>query len=118
MRALLFRALGVAFVALATAGVFLPLLPTTIFLIAAVWAFAQGSPEWAERLRRHPRYGPYIVSWEARGAIPTPAKITAVVMMAISWGVVAIGTQNAWVAGGVGAMLVVVGSYVVTRPSA
>mgnify|MGYP003782878707 CR=1 FL=1 len=69
VRALVFRAIGVLCVALGTIGLFLPLLPTTVFLIIAVWALAQGSPEWAERLRAHPRLGPYIVSWETKGAI-------------------------------------------------
>lgn len=115
---LVFRAIGLVAVALATAGVFLPLLPTTVFLLIALWAFAQGSPEWADRLRAHKRFGPILVRWEEKGAIPRPAKATAVVMMGLSWTLLAFTAHNAWVVGGVGALLVAVGSYVVTRPSA
>ncbi|WP_374468770.1 YbaN family protein [Phenylobacterium sp.] len=115
---LAYRALGVVAVALATAGVFLPLLPTTVFLIVAVWAFARGSPEWADRIRAHPRLGPYIRDWEARRAIPRRAKALAVVTMAGSWTLLVATTHSLLVVGGVGLLLVAVGSYVVTRPSA
>ncbi|HEY8614619.1 YbaN family protein [Phenylobacterium sp.] len=115
---LAYRTLGVAAVALGTAGVFLPLLPTTIFLIVAVWAFARSSPEWAERIRADPRFGPYIRDWEARGAIPRRAKLLAVVMMATSWGILALTTHKLLLSLGVGALLIVVAAYVVSRPSA
>jgi uncharacterized membrane protein YbaN (DUF454 family) len=115
---LAYRTLGVAAVGLATAGVFLPLLPTTVFLIVAVWAFARGSPELADRLRAHPRLGPPLRVWEERGAIPTKAKALAVIMMAISWTILLFASHNLLVVGGVGALLVAVASYVVTRPSA
>ena len=60
----LLRGLGVVMVGLATAGVFLPLLPTTPFLLIALWAFTASAPEWADRLRRHPRFGPLLMAWE------------------------------------------------------
>jgi uncharacterized membrane protein YbaN (DUF454 family) len=115
---LAYRVLGVAAVALATAGVFLPLLPTTIFLIVAVWAFARGSPEWAEKVRAHPRLGPYIRDWEARRAIPRRAKLLAVTMMATSWGILALTTHSLLVSAGVGGLLLAVAAYVVSRPAA
>jgi uncharacterized membrane protein YbaN (DUF454 family) len=105
-------------VALATAGVFLPLLPTTVFLIVAVWAFARSSPEWADRIRAHPRLGPYIRDWEARRAIPRRAKLLAVAMMTVSWTIVLVATHSLLIGGGVGLLLLAVGGYVVTRPDA
>ncbi|MDO9336297.1 MAG: YbaN family protein [Caulobacter sp.] len=114
---MLLRALGVVMVALATAGVFLPLLPTTPFLLVALWAFTASAPEWAERLRRHPRYGPLLIAWEERQAIPTPAKVAAGSMMAASWTLLALTYHNIWVVAGVGLLLVAVFAYVVTRPS-
>jgi len=117
-RALLYRVIGFVAVALAAIGVVLPVMPTTVFLLIALWAFARGSPELAERLRQHPTYGQLIRDWEERGAIPNRAKVTAVVMMAASWGIVAYTTRNVWIAGGVGAILVCVGAYVVSRPAA
>ena len=117
-RVLIYRGIGLAAVALAAVGVVLPVMPTTVFLLIALWAFARGSPEWAERLRQHPTYGGLIRDWEERGAIPTRAKIAAVVMMGASWGIVAYTTRNVWLAGGVGLILVAAGAYVVSRPAA
>ena len=114
---LLYRALGVVCVALGTLGVFLPLLPTTVFLLIAVWAFARGSPEWADKLRAHPRLGPYIRDWEERRAIPRRAKALAVVLMATSWTGVAIATRSLIWMIGLGATLAVVAAWIVTRPS-
>lgn len=113
----LLRALGVVMVLLATAGAFLPLLPTTPFLLVALWAFTASAPEWAERLRRHPKFGPLLVAWEERQAIPTSAKIAAGTAMAASWLLLALSYDNRWVVGGVGVLLLAVFAYVVTRPS-
>lgn len=115
---LAYRALGLVCVGLAIVGAFLPVMPTTVFLIVALWAFARGSPEWADRLRAHPRFGPYLRDWEARGAIPRRAKVLAATMMAASWVIVAVTTRSLIVSAIVGAVLLAVGGYVVTRPSA
>ena len=117
-RVLVYRAIGLAAVALAAVGVVLPVMPTTVFLLIALWAFARGSPEWAERLRQHPTYGGFIRDWEERGAIPTRAKIAAVTMMGLSWGILVYASRSVWLAGGVGLILVAAGAYVVSRPAA
>ncbi|NBB15683.1 DUF454 family protein [Caulobacter sp. SLTY] len=117
VRRLLLRSLGVVMVGLGAAGAFLPLLPTVPFLLVALWAFSASSPEWAEKLRRHPRYGPSLIAWEERKAIPTSAKIAAGTMMAVSWTILAVSYRNPWVVGGVGVLLLAVFAYVVTRPS-
>jgi len=115
---ILYRGLGWAAVGLATAGVFLPILPTTPFLLVAAWAFARSSPELAERLRNHPRFGPFLRDWQERGAIPVKAKITAIVLMAASFGILTLTTRNVWILAGVGATLTAVAVYLITRPNA
>src|SRR5690606_7017935 len=50
-----YRTLGLGFVGLGAIGAVLPLMPTTVFLLLAVWAFARGSPELGERLYADPR---------------------------------------------------------------
>lgn len=117
-RRLLYRAVGFVALGLAAVGAALPVLPTTIFLIVALWAFARSSPEWAERVRNHPTYGGMVRSWEERRAIPTRAKVLAVTMMSASVGIVALTTRNAWVTGSVAALLACVAAYVVSRPAA
>ena len=115
---LLYRSLGLVCVGLAIVGVFLPLMPTTIFLLIALWAFAKGSPEWAERVRRHPRLGPFVRDWEDRRAIPVRAKLLAVGMMAASLTILWFASRNLVLTGAVGALLLAVSGYIVTRPSA
>lgn len=118
LRVYVYRGIGFTMVGLATAGVFLPVLPTTPFLLVAAWAFARSSPELAERLRNHPRFGPFLRDWQDRGAIPLKAKALAITMMAASWGVLALTTRNVWVLGGVAATLSAVAVYLITRPNA
>lgn len=116
--ALIYRGVGWTAVGLATAGVFLPILPTTPFLLVAAWAFAKSSPALAERLRNHPRFGAFLRDWQERGAIPVKAKVTAIALMTASFGIVALTTRNAWVLAGVGATLSAVAVYLVSRPNA
>ncbi|MEE8307567.1 MAG: YbaN family protein [Gammaproteobacteria bacterium] len=57
MRAALLRVAGFALFGLGFVGMFVPLLPTTIFWILAVWAFAGSSPAWRARILDHPQFG-------------------------------------------------------------
>lgn len=116
-RTLGLKLLGLIALGLAIAGVFLPLLPTTVFLLIAAWAFARSSPRLDAWMRRHPRLGPPLRDWEERGAIPRRAKVLAVAMMATSWGVLYVTHASAAALIGSGVVLVCVAAYVVTRPA-
>ncbi|OLP46508.1 YbaN family protein [Rhizobium oryziradicis] len=83
MRLVLF-ALGWFFVVLGVIGIFLPLLPTTPFMILAAGLFARSSPRFERWLLDHPRFGQPLADWRKQGAISTRAKILAVSMMAAS----------------------------------
>lgn len=115
---LAYRCLGGLAVGLAAAGLVLPVLPTTPFLLVALWAFARGAPDWADRLRAHRRYGSMIRDWEERGAIPRGAKVLAVLVMAASLGLLAAISSNVLIVGVVAAVLTGAAAFVVTRPSA
>lgn len=65
-------------------GVFLPLLPTTPFVLLAAFCFARGSERWERWLLQHPRWGPMVRDWRARHAVPLRAKQLATVMMTLS----------------------------------
>jgi uncharacterized protein len=65
-------------------GIFLPLLPTTPFVLVAAWCFSRGSPRVERWLLEHPRLGPVVRDWREHHAVPLPAKQLATVMMAIS----------------------------------
>jgi hypothetical protein len=67
--------------ALGLAGVFLPLLPTTPFLILAAACFARSSPALHARLRAHPRLGPFLAQWQRDRSVPRAAKRKAYLLV-------------------------------------
>lgn len=66
-------------------GVVIPLLPTTPFLLVAVWAGFRGSPRLARRIIRNRQFGPVIRAWHRERAIPTRAKLIACALLLASW---------------------------------
>ena len=69
--------------ALGIAGVFLPLLPTTPFVLLAAFCFSRGSTRVERWLLAHARFGPMVRDWRARRAVPRRAKQFASLMMAL-----------------------------------
>jgi uncharacterized protein len=114
---LLLLGLGYGCLGLAVLGAILPLMPTTVFLLIAAWAFGRASPRLRERLRSDRRFGPLIRDWEEHGAIRPQAKRAAILGMAASWVLVALVFRDALASAIAGAVLVAVAAYVLTRPS-
>ncbi len=75
---------GVISLALGVLGIFLPLLPTTPFVLLAAFCFARGSQRCERWLVTHPRFGPMIAQWRAHRAVPLRAKRAAWLMMTLS----------------------------------
>lgn len=82
-----YLALGWICVALGLVGVFLPIMPTTIFILVAAWAFARSSPQLHQWLRDHPHFGEPLLAWELHRAIPRRARRVALAMLALSYAV-------------------------------
>ncbi len=71
-------------VTLGIIGAFLPLMPTTIFLIIALWCFTKSSPKLAHWLYTHPKFGRVLQDWHTYRVVPLHAKVTATVLMLTS----------------------------------
>ena len=80
---LFYNVAGVLAVVLGILGIFLPLLPTTPFLLLASACFARGSVRLHRWLLSHPVFGDYLANFEAGRGIPLKGKIVATVML---WG--------------------------------
>lgn len=78
----MFLALGFLFVALATLGVFLPVLPTVPFLLVAAACFAKSSKKWHQWLLNNKTFGPSIRDWEENRCMHCRSKIIALSVMA------------------------------------
>ena len=115
---LVYIAIGSIAVALGIAGVFLPLLPTTPFLLVAAWAFARSSPRLEAWLVEHPRLGPPLIAWREKRAIPARAKVVAILAMAASLAYM-LWSPTIPVIGKAAAALVLAASatFILTRPS-
>jgi len=79
-----FLVLGWICVGLGFVGAFVPGLPTTIFLIVALWAFSKSSDRLRWWLWTHPKFGPSLRAWHVYRVISPPAKTAAVLMMMVS----------------------------------
>lgn len=111
-------AFGWLCVALGMIGVVVPGLPTTIFLIMALWAFSKSSRRFHDWLYNHSRFGPPLRRWTAHRVIPLQAKMLAVSMMAASWALIAFAIADNWILPtAVGVVMLSVAAYIVTRPS-
>lgn len=98
-------------------GAFLPVLPTTPFLLVAAWAATRGSPELHRWLYQHPRFGPPLIAWEEKRAVSTGAKWLACCLMMLSWIVMVLLTETWLVPALTGTLFLAVGGFLVTRPA-
>jgi uncharacterized membrane protein YbaN (DUF454 family) len=88
MRRAVLIVVGCVATALAIAGALLPGLPTTPFLLVALWAFARSSETLYRRLERTPLLRTALAEarrFEAVRAVRAPVKVTA---LSFAWGAV------------------------------
>ena len=83
---LAFGALGTLFLLVGIIGIFMPILPTTPFLLLATACYARSSHRFYNWLMNHPALGPLIVEWRTYRSIPWRIKLVAVATMTLTFG--------------------------------
>ncbi len=81
MKKTLYNIAGTVALLLGIVGLFLPLLPTTPFLLLASACYMRGSARMHQWLMNQRHLGPYLRSYQQGRGIPLRAKITALALM-------------------------------------
>lgn len=84
VRRVLYLFLAALFFVLGSAGVILPGLPTTPFLLLTSFFLLRASPKLNERLLKSRMFGPILSDWQNRGGIRRHVKVKAVAVVLIA----------------------------------
>jgi len=117
MKRTILISLGCLCVGLGFVGVFVPGIPTTIFLIIALWAFTKSSKKLRHWLLNHKRFGPILNNWQEHKVVPRRAKILMVVLMSLAVILFYYSSQSLILTIGLIIILVSVAIYVISLPS-
>jgi hypothetical protein len=97
-------------------GMFLPLLPTTVFWILAVWLWSRGSPELTAKVLSHPHFGKPVQDYLEHGVISAKGKRLAVTGMIIGYALFLWLGQPVWLlASSVAGVMALVALWIVSH---
>ncbi len=109
---------GFACVGLGIAGLVLPVLPTTPFMLLAGACFARSSPRFHRWLLHHGTFGPIVSEWERHRAIPYRTKIWAIVLMSATLAAsIAFFVKPPWLKAALAVFGVLMAVWLYRRPS-
>jgi len=110
--------LGWFFFGVGILGAFLPVLPTTPFMILALWAFSKSSERLRTWLYTHRVFGPSLQRWNKHRVIPLSAKLASIGAMSVSLAYLVFFSGLAWPWLVLTAAIMAFGAgYILTKPS-
>ena len=84
MLKILYQVGGSISIGLAMTGLFLPVLPTTPFVLLAIFLFGKSQPEKIQEIMQHPKLGPFVQDYLDPQGIPLKSKIKALLVLWLS----------------------------------
>ena len=84
MLKILYQVGGSISIGLAMTGLFLPVLPTTPFVLLAIFLFGKSQPEKVNEIIQHPRLGPFVQDYLDPQGIPMKSKIKVLFVLWLS----------------------------------
>ena len=113
-----YKPLGLTFLALGAAGLVLPVLPTTPFVLLAAWFFARSSEQWHQRLLQSELFGPMIRNWEERRCVSGRAKLVGIGSMLVAGSAsIIFALSNPWARLGTAALMLVGAATLASIPT-
>ena len=113
---LLWLFVGLLCVFVGALGVVLPLLPTTPFLLLAVFAFARSSARLHAWILAHPKFGPLIDNWHKHGSIDRKSKRIAIIVIIATPIVTLLIGAPMWAIAAQLVVLAISATFILTRP--
>lgn len=92
----MYKLFGVLAVGLGLLGAFLPILPTTPFVLVAAYFFARSSERLYTWLLNHKRLGPRLRHWQTHRSLSKNEKVWALILVYSSMGALAYARRDAW----------------------
>ena len=109
---------GSGFVVVGLAGIFLPVLPTTPFLLLAAACYARASRRFYNALLNSRLFGPAILEWQQHRAIAWRTKLTAIVLMSLTLATsIVFFVENPWLRAALALFGVVLAAWLYRVPS-
>jgi uncharacterized membrane protein YbaN (DUF454 family) len=112
-----FAALGCFFVGMGIIGVFVPVWPTTIFCILALWCFKRSSQKLEDWLLSNRLVGPTLRDWEESKSMTLRAKCIAIGAIWLCITVSILLVQKSWVKIMLLAIAAALTWYLASRPT-
>ena len=117
MRSLYFL-LGWLFFGVGAVGTVVPGLPTTPFMLLALWAFSKSSQRFHDWLYAHPVFGPPLQNWRSHRVISGKAKLLAILTMLASFVFLVFFTEvSTWIKTLIALLMLYGAAFILSKPS-
>lgn len=114
----LYFSLGWIFFTIGLIAILVPVLPTTPFMILALWGFSKSSVRFHNWLYHHRLFGPTLQLWDKYQVIPLFVKIVALFFMSMSLlYLIFFSGIHFWIIVAAGIFMLIAATYILSKPS-